>query len=226
MADPHIVSQESPHAVVTRIRSAALNLAATAVAGLSAPEGPLRLGLLRTARENVDRCGRKTFFAERWAMQPITARARIIWRNWAAAFARHQRWEQRGDAHLEPRMRAHLDELAALLSGPATRGELRVLDAYEEYFQTLFTLGWALASRVDPGEERYRLRSGDGDGRGLRVEIAWQSLVTAWSGPWEGRREHANVFAALEACLATREDVVGGASRTRETAGESVQSRR
>ncbi len=215
------MSQESPHEVVTRVRSATLDLGATAVAGLSAPVGPLRLGLLRTARENVDRSGRNTFLAERWATQPIAARARIIWRNWATAFARHQRWEQR-NTQLEPRMRGHMDELAALLSGPATRGELRVLDAYEEYFQTLFTLGWALASWVDPGEDRHRLGSGDTDGHGLRIDVAWQALVAAWITPWEGRREHANVFAALEACLTPRDALAGGSAPRRETAGPPV----
>src|SRR5262249_49317364 len=95
-------------------------------------------------------------------------------------------------------MRERLDELTSLLSGPATRGELRVLDAYEAYFQVLFTLGWAAVVRADPAGNARRLMAGEAEPRDPdgRAE-AWGALAAAWSAPWEGRRRPADVFDKL-----------------------------
>jgi uncharacterized protein (TIGR03083 family) len=118
---------------------------------------------------------------------------------WAQMFAASLRWEQAADQkEITPRMRERLDELTALLSGPATRGELRVLESYEAYFQTLFTLGWALVQRMDPGADRRRLPGAEGDADGLAAaETAWNEIRRAWIAPWIGRRRHQQIVDAL-----------------------------
>jgi hypothetical protein len=190
---------EDPYEVVTKTRSASLDVGTESAGGFASPGGPLRAHHVRTARTELDQRGRVTFFAERWATQPITARARVIWVGWAQMFAASLRWEQAADEkQITPRMRERLDELTALLSGPATRGELRVLESYEAYFQTLFTLGWALVQRIDPGADNRRLPSADGDAAGLAAaETAWNEIRRAWIAPWIGRRRHEQIVDAL-----------------------------
>ena len=188
---------DDPYEVVTRTRSASLQVGTESAGGLGAPGGPLRAAHVRTARGELEQRGRATFFAERWATQPIAARARVIWHGWARAFAASLRWEA-GDGAITPRMRERLDELTALLSGPATRGELGVLDSYEAYFQTLFTLGWALVQRVDPTLDARRLPGAGGDDGDLAAaEAAWNELRRAWIAPWIGRRRHEKIVDAL-----------------------------
>ncbi|TAK25310.1 MAG: hypothetical protein EPO26_02740 [Chloroflexota bacterium] len=185
-----------PYEVTTRIRSASLHLGADSTSGLVTPGAPLRLAHLRMSRPDIEQHGRATFMAEKWATQPIAARARVIWLGWAQSFAASMRWEQNENGVISPRMRERLDELTSLLSGPATRGELRVLDAYEAYFQSLFTLGWAVVVRADPTSDHRRLAGGgskDADGGA----DAWAQLTGAWIAPWHGRRGHEELFEML-----------------------------
>jgi len=152
---------DDPLEVTTQIRSAAMILGDSR-AGFVDPGGPLRAAHVRAARAELEQRGRATFFAERWATQPDNNASRVIWRGWAQSFTTSLSWEQRADGDVIPRARERLDELTSLLSGPATRGELRVLGAYEAYFQTLFTLGWALVVRADPGGDARRLAAPGG----------------------------------------------------------------
>jgi hypothetical protein len=197
---------DSPLEVISRVRSASLGLGADAASAFAAPGGPLRASHIRAARADIEQRGRASFFAERWATQPVAARARVVWRGWAQGFAMSLRWEQAPSGEIAPRMRERLDELTSLLSGPATRGELRVLDAYEAYFQVLFTLGWAAVVRADPAGDARRLpgpsidppapHPGGARHPGAGAE-AWSALVGAWIAPWEGRRRHDDVFDKL-----------------------------
>src|SRR5262245_47966377 len=136
-----------PLEVATQLRSASMLLGSSS-AGFVDPGGPLRAAHVRAARAELEQRGRTTFFAERWATQPVTARARAVWRGWALGFTGSLSWEQGPQGGIGPRVQSQLDDLTALLSGPATRGELRVLESYEAYFQTLFTLGWAIVVRA------------------------------------------------------------------------------
>jgi hypothetical protein len=189
---------ENPLEVMSRVRSASVGLGADATSPFASPGGPLRASHVRAARSELEGRGRASFLAERWATQPIAARARVVWRGWAQGFAGSLRWEQAPTGEIAPRMRERLDELTSLLSGPATRGELRVLDAYEAYFQVLFTLGWAAVVRVDPASNERRLAApgieSPEHGAGA---IAWEALVAAWVAPWEGRRRHEELFGKL-----------------------------
>lgn len=189
---------EHPLEVISRVRSASLGLGSDAASAFAAPGGPLRASHVRAARADLEQRGRATFFAERWATQPVAARARVIWRGWAQGFAASLRWEQAPSGEIAPRMRERLDELTSLLSGPATRGELRVLDAYEAYFQVLFTLGWAAVVRADPAGDARRLPGPAIEPPDLGAgAAAWSALVAAWTAPWEGRRRHDDVFDKL-----------------------------
>jgi hypothetical protein len=189
---------DDPLEVLSRVRSASVGLGADAASPFAAPGGPLRASHVRAARTELEAKGRSSFLAERWATQPVAARARVVWRGWAQGFAGSLRWEQAPTGEIAPRMRERLDELTSLLSGPATRGELRVLDAYEAYFQVLFTLGWAAVVRVDPvGNERRLPGPGiDPPDQGAGA-AAWEALVAAWIAPWEGRRRHDDLFDKL-----------------------------
>ncbi len=182
---------QDPLEVITRVRSAAILLAGDESGGFASPDGPLRATHVRIARAELDQRGRAAFMSERWATQPVMARARVVWRGWAQSFTGSLRWEQGADRDVTPRMRERLDELNTLLSGPATRGELRVLDSYEAYFQVLFTLGWAIVARVDPLGNPGRLpdpstRATDLDA----ATAAWNEIRTSWIMPWQGRRRH------------------------------------
>ncbi|HEV8634865.1 MAG TPA: hypothetical protein VG370_11580 [Chloroflexota bacterium] len=189
---------EHPLEVISRVRSASLGLGSDAASAFAAPGGPLRASHVRAARADLEQRARATFFAERWATQPVAARARVIWRGWAQGFAGSLRWEQAPSGEIAPRMRERLDELTSLLSGPATRGELRVLDAYEAYFQVLFTLGWAAVVRADPAGDARRLPGPAIEPPDLGAgAAAWSALVAAWTAPWEGRRRHDDVFGEL-----------------------------
>lgn len=185
--------------MVSRTRSASLEVGTGSAGGFASPGGPLRAAHVRAARTELDQRGRSAFFAERWATQPVTARARVVWKGWAQAFTATLRWEQSADEkEVLPRMRERLDELTALLSGPATRGELRVLESYEAYFQTLFTLGWALVQRVDLAGDARRLPGSEGDAGALAAaELAWDEIRRAWVLPWVGRRRHEQIVEAL-----------------------------
>jgi hypothetical protein len=196
---PADARNEDPYEVVTRTRSASLLLATESAGGFASPGGPLRAHHVRSARGELDQRGRASFLAERWATQPIAARARVIWVGWAQMFAGSLRWQQHADdKEITPRMRERLDELTALLSGPATRGELRVLESYEAYFQTLFTLGWALVQRIDPAGDNRRLPVAAGEAGDLAAaENAWTELRRAWTAPWIGRRRHQQIADAL-----------------------------
>ena len=204
---------DDPLEVISQIRSAAMILGDSR-AGFVDPGGPLRAAHVRAARAELEQRGRATFFAERWATQPVTARARVIWRGWAQSFTSSLSWEQRAAGDVNPSARAQLDELTSLLSGPATRGELRVLGAYEAYFQTLFTLGWALVVRADPGGDARRLAAPGASAIGESALRAWQEIVGAWIAPWNGRRRH---DAILEALLAWVEQHAPRAMRPGET---------
>jgi hypothetical protein len=190
---------EDPYEVVTRTRSAALLVGTESAGGFAAPDGPLRAPHVRMAHAELEQRGRATFYAERWATQPVAARARVIWHGWAQSFAASLRWENDTDDELTPRMRERLDELTALLSGPATRGELRVLESYEAYFQVLFTLGWALVKGVDPLKDARRLPGAGGNaGRDPQAaETVWNEIRGAWIAPWVGRRRHDQLVEAL-----------------------------
>lgn len=190
---------EDPYEVVTRTRSASLEVGTQSAGGFASPGGPLRAAHVRQARSELDQRGRAAFFAERWATQPIAARARVVWSGWARAFAASLKWEQSaGEKEITPRMRARLDELTALLGGPATRGELRVLECYEAYFQTLFTLGWAMVQRFDPAGDARRLPGAENDPGGLEAATeAWNEIRRAWIAPWIGRRRHDEIVEAL-----------------------------
>jgi hypothetical protein len=205
---------DDPLEVITQIRSASMILGDSR-AGFVDPGGPLRAAHVRAARTELEQRGRATFLAERWATQPVAARARVIWRGWAQSFTGSLSWEQRAEGDVNPSARAQLDELTSLLSGPATRGELRVLGAYEAYFQTLFTLGWALVVRADPGGDARRLAApGESEIGGSAAQLAWQEIVGAWIAPWSGRRRH---DAILEALLAWVEQHAPGAIQPGET---------
>jgi hypothetical protein len=187
---------DDPLEVTTQIRSASMILGDSR-AGFVDPGGPLRAAHVRAARAELEQRGRATFLAERWATQPVTARARVVWRGWAQGFTTSLSWEQRADGDVNPQAREQLDEMTSLLSGPATRGELRVLGAYENYFQMLFTLGWAVVVRADPGGDARRLAApgrAEMDASTLR---AWQEIVGAWVAPWNGRRRHEAILEAL-----------------------------
>jgi hypothetical protein len=190
---------EDPYEVVTRTRSASLAVGTESAGGLASPGGPLRAAHVRQTLGELDKLGRAAFFAERWATQPIAARARVVWGGWARAFAASLKWEQAaGEGEVTPRMRERLDELTALLSGPATRGELGVLDAYEAYFQALFTLGWAMVQRFDPAGDARRLPGAAGDaGANDAALAAWNEIRRAWVEPWIGRRRHVDIVDAL-----------------------------
>jgi hypothetical protein len=166
-------------------------------AGFVAPGAPRRPPHVRAARGELEQRGRATFLAARRATQPVAARARVIWRGWAQSFTGSLSWEQRAVGDVNPSARAQLDELTSLLSGPATRGELRVLGAYEAYFQTLFTLGWALVVRADPGGDARRLAAPGGSAIGESALRAWNEIVGAWIAPWNGRRRHDAILEAL-----------------------------
>lgn len=185
--------------MVTRTRSASLAVGTQSAGGFASPGGPLRATHVRQAQAELDQRGRAGFAAERWATQPIAARARVVWGGWARAFAASLKWEQgAGENEITPRMRERLDELTALLSGPATRGELQVLDCYEAYFQTLFTLGWAMVQRFDPAGDTRRLPASDGDrGANEAAVEAWNEIRRAWIAPWIGRRRHGEIADAL-----------------------------
>lgn len=193
------VRRDDPLEVISRVRSASIVLGASGTSGFVDPGGPLRGAHVRAAQPELEQRGRATFFAERWATQPIAARARTIWRGWATSFAGSLSWESRGTNDLTPRMREQLAELNTLLGGPATRGELRVLDAYEAYFETLFTLGWAVVVRVDPLGDARRLTSvaGSGGASSDAAVRAWREIQGAWIAPWDGRRRHGELFDAL-----------------------------
>src|SRR5262245_24040092 len=210
---------DDPLEVTTQIRSAAMILGDSR-AGFVDPGGPLRAAHVRAARAELEQRGRATFFAERWATQPVTARARVVWRGWAQSFTASLSWEQRSEGDVNPRAREQLDELTSLLSGPATRGELRVLGAYEAYFQTLFTLGWALVVRADPGGDARRLAAPGGSAIADSAMRAWQEIVGAWIAPWNGRRRH---DAILEALLAWVRAPGGEAARDDQHAPRAIQ---
>ena len=171
---------KDPYEVVSQVRSASLSNES-----LAAPSAALRAAHVRIARVDLEQRGRASFLAERWATQPVAARARVVWRAWAQTFARTLQWENAPGGEMTPRMRERLDELTTLLSGPATRGELRVLEAYESYFQVLFTLGWALVKREGPEEVS------------AAATDAWRMLTAAWVSPWVGRRRHQELSETL-----------------------------
>jgi hypothetical protein len=193
---------EDPLEVVSQVRSASLQLGVDAVGGFDDPGAPLRATHVRAARLELDARGRRAFVVERWATQPIAARARIVWRGWASGFAQTLQWDASASGALAPRMRERLDELGTLLSGPATRGEVRVLEAYEAYFQTLFTLGWAIVRRADPLGDTRRLGTGTDDAQITQAGAsAFNAVRAAWILPWVGRRRHDEIQAALLAWI-------------------------
>ena len=182
---------QDPLEVITRVRSAAILLAGDEAGGFAPPDGPLRATHVRMARAELELRGRAAFMAERWATQPVMARARVVWRGWAQSFTGSLRWEHGSNRDVTPRMRERLDELNTLLSGPATCGELRVLDSYESYFHVLFTLGWAIVARIEPMGDSGRLP--DPAQRPQDIEAAtaaWNEIRTSWIMPWQGRRRH------------------------------------
>ena len=190
-------SSGDPLEVVTQLRSATINLGAEG-SGFADPGGPLRAAHVRAARDELEQRGRASFFAERWATQAVTARARVIWRGWAQSFTASLAWQQGPAGDVSPRTRAQIDELTSLLSGPATRGELRVLGAYEDYMQVLFTLGWEIVVRADPGGDSRRLPASAGTPAiDELTQRAWGELVAAWIEPWNGRRRHQAILEAL-----------------------------
>src|SRR2546428_11836208 len=78
-------STDDPLEVISQIRSASMILGDSR-AGFVDPGGPLRAAHVRAARTELEQRGRATFLAERWATQPVAARARVIWRGWAQGF--------------------------------------------------------------------------------------------------------------------------------------------
>src|SRR5215208_4494661 len=103
---------DDPLEVITQIRSASMILGDSR-AGFVDPGGPLRAAHVRAARADLEQRGRATFFAERWATQPVTARARVVWQGWAQSLTASLRWEQRAEGAVNPTVRERLDELTA-----------------------------------------------------------------------------------------------------------------
>src|SRR3954469_23963934 len=103
---------DDPLEVTTQIRSAAMILGDSR-AGFVDPGGPLRAAHVRAARGELEQRGRATFFRERWASQPVTARARVVWRGWAQSFTAALAWEQGPRGGISPRVQAQFDDLTA-----------------------------------------------------------------------------------------------------------------
>lgn len=186
--------------VITRVRSATLSLGSDQTAPFSRAWTSRGRIDVPAARVETDDLTRAIFFAERAATPPLSARARVIWRGWAERFGRDIVWETTAGRETTPRVRDGLGELGVLLSGPATRGELRALDAYEALFVHLFSLGWALAEAASPVRQTTQLDDASGTGLAVlaSVEEAWLKLKTLWEEPWLARRRLDDTFTALE----------------------------
>lgn len=184
-----------PLEVVTQTRSASIQVGSGG--GFVDSGAPLRAAHVRAARLELEELGRRTLGAERFATQSVAARTRVIWRGWAQAFTASLVWEQGPAGGVSPRAQTQLDELNTLLNGPATRGELRVLEAYERYFHQLFTLGWAVVVRVDPGSDVRRLAAPGATEVDAAALRAWQEITSAWIAPWNGRRRTNAILEAL-----------------------------
>ncbi len=185
--------------MIVRIRSTTLELQHDPAAPFDRPRGtPGRLDLV-SGRARAEELTRAIFFAERAATPPMTARARIIWRDWASRFANGLIWQSRDDADAVPQTHEGLSELGILLSGPATRGELWALDAYEALFVQLFSIGWSLATSANPLATTTRLDDGTGRGHGgpESLAMAWSALRGLWEEPWSARRRLDEAFATV-----------------------------
>jgi hypothetical protein len=190
---------EDPLEVISRVRSATLQLGSNPAAPFERPRGSLARLDLQEARARADELTRTIFFAERAATPPLAARARVIWRGWAERLGQTLTWETRAGEATTPLVRESLGELGVLLSGPATRGELRALDSYEALFVHLFSIGWVLAEAANPVAQQRSL--GDASERGIQVleatRTAWAALRELWDEPWLARRRLDPAFVAL-----------------------------